>query len=93
MLLAEADNLNRDFDCFRITKTESDHFFIIHCFEEAHCRMEHSLMLLLEILHCHCNIPLSQLSASRLLTNLQVSVISRSNCRLLSREIVSTMYH
>ena len=31
---AEADNTYRDLDCLGYHKTESNYFFIIHCFEE-----------------------------------------------------------
>ena len=34
MLLAEANNPYQDLDCFRITKTRSNHFSITHRFEE-----------------------------------------------------------
>ena len=51
-----------------ITKTESNHRFIVHCFEEnndRHRPKEPELISLLEIMHCACNLQISQLSASR----------------------------
>ena len=52
----------------RISKTESNNCFIIHCFEEnndKHRRKEPELILLLEIMHYGSNLQISQLSASR----------------------------
>ena len=54
-----------------ITKNEFNNCFIIHCFKEknrnrqTHRRTDHSLTLLLEIMHCADNLHISQLPASR----------------------------
>ena len=51
-----------------ITKTESYNCFIIHCFEEnknKHHHKEPELTLLLEVMHCACNLQISEISAGR----------------------------
>ena len=54
-----------------ITKNEFNNCFIIHCFKEknrnrkTHRRTDHSLTLLLEIMHCAENLYIRQLPASR----------------------------
>ena len=65
----KADNAYRDLDYSRCHKKLNQSHIVLKKIT-THRRTEHSLTLLLEIMHCARKLQTSQLSASRELTNL-----------------------
>ena len=69
-----ADNTYRDLDYLGYHKNRILQLFYYTLFgrkqRQTHSRKEPELILLLEIMHCARNLPISQLSASRQLINL-----------------------
>ena len=80
-------------------KAEANYTYrdITHCSEENNDKRtiakEPEVILLLDMMHCARNLQISQLSASRQLTNLKVALISKISCRLLANEKTDNEYN